>query len=282
MADTELLTLVEPDGHRTDTGRFAMLPVWLIPLVSPRALQVYVVLATYADYNSGECWPSHARIAEDVDTSAATVKRAVDELVRVGALEKRVRQNEDKSYSSNVYKVLRQKCTEVGSNLNPGQVTHEPRGGVTSELQTRTTSLTKTKERELLSEQKIPFDPVETKELVYEKIGAIKPKPTEWQQLFQAIIDACTMQLSDMTDTAKGEVGRAAKQIWDVGGRAEHIPLRAECYKQLMRKTMVTPSALAKHWPKCTPQKKSRKISYIPPNANEYSKNSHAKHDSHI
>lgn len=72
------------------------------------------------------------------------------------------------------------------------------------------------------------------------------------------------MQLSDMTDTAKGEVGRAAKQIWDVGGRAEHIPLRAECYKQLMRKTMVTPSALAKHWPKCTPQKVEEDLVHSP------------------
>lgn len=252
-----------PDYARSDTGQFAQVPIWLLPLVSSRAIQVYAALSAYADFESGECWPSHSRLAGDLKTSVTTIKRAINELVENNALLRHNRKKEDGSYSSNFYTVIRAK--EVGSKsddlsteMNPPPSKNDPRGGVINEPITITTSLTKTNERELRDAQKTIPD------LIYEPIGKIKPKSTEWQELFKAVCDACSMDLADMTKTAQGEVGAAAKQIWDVGGRSQDIALRAECYKVLFKKTVVTPSALAKHWPKCTPTKVEEDIANSP------------------
>lgn len=75
-------------GVRTDTGPFAIVPLWLIdPRTSPRAIQLYAILAgIYAD-RDGVAWPSRARLAADMGVrSLNTVDATLLELGGLGAV----------------------------------------------------------------------------------------------------------------------------------------------------------------------------------------------------
>jgi DNA-binding transcriptional MocR family regulator len=72
------------------TTRFATVPDWLIGKVSLSALGVYVALdrLTFPD---GKSSPSRREIAAKISVSETTVKKAVGELERAGAVERRER-----------------------------------------------------------------------------------------------------------------------------------------------------------------------------------------------
>lgn len=103
---------------------FAMIPEWVLDApISAQAVRLYCVLRRYADHG-GRCYPSRKRIAERMQVSAATVDRAVQELVDLGALVVRQRYNPDtREHTSNEYTVL--------SNLTVPLITDDetPSGG---------------------------------------------------------------------------------------------------------------------------------------------------------
>ena len=69
-----------------------------------RARTVYMYLKDRADLD-GRCWPGIKTIAADLGLSRSTVKRALDDLIRVGLLEKEPRWRENGSYTSNLYRL---------------------------------------------------------------------------------------------------------------------------------------------------------------------------------
>lgn len=70
-----------------------------------RARSVYMYLKDRAD-SDGRCWPAIKTIAADLGLSRSTVKRALDDLIRVGLLEKEPRWRENGSYTSNLYRLI--------------------------------------------------------------------------------------------------------------------------------------------------------------------------------
>ena len=72
--------------------------------LSRRAKLVYIYLKDHAD-KDGTCWPGINTIAAGVSLSRSTVKRALNDLVRAGLLEKSHRWRENGSLSSNLYHV---------------------------------------------------------------------------------------------------------------------------------------------------------------------------------
>lgn len=86
---------------------FAMIPEWVLDShISAQAVRLYCVLRRYAD-QGGRCYPSRKRIADRMNVSPATVDRAVQELVDLGALLVRQRWNpETREHTSNEYTVL--------------------------------------------------------------------------------------------------------------------------------------------------------------------------------
>lgn len=84
---------------------FAITPGYLARQASPTALKVYVALALRANHETGECWPSHALIAEDTGVSVRTVIRALNELVTIGAVERTHRKGETGDQTSNLYRL---------------------------------------------------------------------------------------------------------------------------------------------------------------------------------
>ena len=74
-------------------------------IVSPSARFVYMCLCKHADSTHQTCFPSLGRIAEIVGKSISTVKRAVRELCKYGAIERNPRFRKDGGQTSNLYKV---------------------------------------------------------------------------------------------------------------------------------------------------------------------------------
>jgi len=74
-------------------------------VVSPSARFVYMCLCKHADSTHQTCFPSLSRIAEIVGKSISTVKRAVRELCKYGAIERNPRFRKDGGQTSNLYKV---------------------------------------------------------------------------------------------------------------------------------------------------------------------------------
>lgn len=65
---------------------------------------VYIYLKDHAN-KEGTCWPGIKTIAAGVSLSRSTVKRALDDLVRAGLLEKSSRWRENGSLTSNLYRI---------------------------------------------------------------------------------------------------------------------------------------------------------------------------------
>lgn len=70
-----------------------------------RARAVYMYLKDHAD-GQGQCWPGIKTIASDLNLSRSTVKRALDDLCRMGLISKSPRWRENGSFSSNLYRLL--------------------------------------------------------------------------------------------------------------------------------------------------------------------------------
>lgn len=87
------------------TTGFAAVPRWLLTQhLSAHALAVYVVLSAHAA-RDGSCWPSQGRIAEIVGLSRPTVRKALDELRTVGAVEWISQTGDDGAQRSNLYRL---------------------------------------------------------------------------------------------------------------------------------------------------------------------------------
>lgn len=82
--------------------------------------------------------------------------------------------------------------------------------------------------------------------------GAAAPG-REWNELFDALITATGANPSETTQSAKGAVGKALKEIRDVCPdlTPAEINRRAANYRKRMPKMLLSASALAKHWAAC-------------------------------
>jgi DNA-binding transcriptional MocR family regulator len=82
---------------------FAIVPEWIVLAdISSNAIRLYALLNRFAN-SQGRAWPSRKTLADLMRTSTATVDRAKDELVTIGALEIEHRLNAAGDPSSNLY-----------------------------------------------------------------------------------------------------------------------------------------------------------------------------------
>ena len=72
--------------------------------LSPRAKAVLIYLKDHAN-KQGTCWSGINTIAAGVSLSRSTVKRALDDLVQAGLVQKSKQWRENGSLSSNLYQV---------------------------------------------------------------------------------------------------------------------------------------------------------------------------------
>ncbi len=72
--------------------------------LSHRAKAVYIYLKDRSN-KEGTCWPGIKTIAAGVSLSRSTVKRALDDLVKAGLVEKSSRWRENGGLTSNLYQI---------------------------------------------------------------------------------------------------------------------------------------------------------------------------------
>lgn len=88
-------------------GPFVIVPEWLIDAaVSARALQLYSVIATYADHTTGMAYPGRKALANRCGVSEDTIDRRKAELVEVGALKIEHVRSDDGMRSHCIYTVI--------------------------------------------------------------------------------------------------------------------------------------------------------------------------------
>ena len=68
-------------------------------------------------------------------------------------------------------------------------------------------------------------------------------------QLFDALVEVCQIDPKALTSSARGAANRAIKELREVGAEPEQIVQAARAYRTRYPGAVVTPSALAKHWP---------------------------------
>lgn len=114
------------------TEYFALIPEWVLHAdISANAIRLYGVLNRFAN-SRGHAWPSRKTIAELMRVSVATVDRAKDELVALGALTVEPRTTPSGDPSSNLY-ILHTTLSPVIEGL----LTREGRGLVTRDALNR-------------------------------------------------------------------------------------------------------------------------------------------------
>lgn len=119
--------------HEARDGRLRFVQIYHEDLAAlaelgPSSLLVYSFLAKYANYSTGQCFPSIDTLATDCNVSRNTVMKAIQKLSDAGliAVEK---ERTDHGYDRSIYTVLSKtdtpRCknwTEPGSNSGPGPV----------------------------------------------------------------------------------------------------------------------------------------------------------------
>ena len=74
-------------------------------------------------------------------------------------------------------------------------------------------------------------------------------KPTRERDLiFEAITEACGLDIDELTSSARGAANKAAKELREVGASPDGIHARAKVYRQKWADRELTPSALARHY----------------------------------
>jgi len=141
------------DHINTDL-RFSIIPEWILDAnVSDRAIRVYSILARYADNETLQAFPSRETIAKRAHCHWRSIDRAIEELIKLGAVTKAHRKNGD-SYQSNIYtlrRVLPQVSpgtdTAVSGVLTPQSVGTDTGGNltITTELEPENDSKNKAK-----------------------------------------------------------------------------------------------------------------------------------------
>ncbi len=85
-------------------------------IVSQSARFVYLCLCKHADNTNQTCFPSLNRIAQIVGKSLSTIKRAMRELCKYGAVERTPRFRKDGGQTSNLYKIVPCNFEEVSKS----------------------------------------------------------------------------------------------------------------------------------------------------------------------
>ena len=66
---------------------FTITPHWLLEILKPLEIMVYVALGQYADNKTKECWPSVSKLAKDVNRSRQSTITALQGLEEKGVIE---------------------------------------------------------------------------------------------------------------------------------------------------------------------------------------------------
>jgi hypothetical protein len=197
---------------------FAIVPVWLLTAdVSAQAVRIYGVLARLG-YKGQVPHPSHKDLAETARCSTATVRRALDELAALGAIEIKER-IDGRGRDSNGYLVKVNRPLLIGEQAG------------------------------LFTDEQAPRSPVSTPKEQEKDLEVEKPLAARRKQ--DPVWDGFVAWLArePETETERGAWNKAAKQLRDIGvDSADDVVRRGLLYGRRYPEAARTPNALVAHW----------------------------------
>jgi len=140
-------------------GPFSIVPEWVLDRgLSPTALKLYIVMARFADWNTGMAFPSRETLGQRMSCSLKTIDRAVIELVNAECVAKISRGR----YASALYKVFQTdprgtKLSSEWTDLTPEQTDMSSEGTDLSSRLDMDDHLTITNEQEPLEQEPINY-----------------------------------------------------------------------------------------------------------------------------
>lgn len=221
---------------------FAIVPEWVAFCGVPRAVQVYAVLARFAN-SEGVAWPGRNTIAQLANCSADTVDRTLDVLQEMGAVTVERRPLEDGSWQTNRYTLhfsappagWKSRVAEDGSEQIDGVVAPARRGSRTSAETPSRTSAELT--RPIENESQEPLAPATAQASDYwdalEQVFGYRPVNSSSERSLWGSIVKLVQETGDPPD----EIIRRAS-LWVVG----------EVWAGHQRQPKLTPGALKKHY----------------------------------
>lgn len=206
--------------------QYARVPIELVGLVDANAIALYVVLGRYAHRATGRCWPSNPELAERMDASEATVRRALTQLVQAGAVEREGRQRRVLTVVPLERLTLTVERKDEGSIAHLCTVFRSPvSDGTTANEPEHTTSL-----RDAVTEQEVD----EVKSADEEPMFEVERLPDPQRPTAQACV-AAFMDAYGTEPIGRGAVGRLAqrfKQLSETYPRDELIAAAQDLGRQ--------------------------------------------------
>jgi DNA-binding transcriptional regulator YhcF (GntR family) len=132
----------------TQMGPFSIVPEWLLDRgLSSTALKLYIVLARFADWETGIAFPSRDTLADRIGATPKTIDRLVKELVDAECIEKHSRGR----YASAKYRVFQ--VDPRGTKMSSEETEMSGEGTKMSEREDKNVHLTITTEQEPLKQK---------------------------------------------------------------------------------------------------------------------------------
>jgi hypothetical protein len=121
---------------------FAIVPEYVILAnISANAVRLFAILNRYAN-KKGQAWPSRKTLAQLMEISVATVDRAKDELISIGALTVEHRTGPNGDPTSNIYTLVMSSPMRRGSPTDGG--TGSPTNDALTKANVKQSQLAKT------------------------------------------------------------------------------------------------------------------------------------------
>lgn len=206
-----------------EKAQFAMIPKEVIGACSHRALQIYAALAVYRNYKTSVCTPSVNTLANNLNVSASTVKRGLEELCEIGLIEKRARYKDHGGKNSCQYRLL------------TPWVKNEPSPAVSSDRSVESNN-------EVRDRTQLTYKQEETND------KNINDTFSKFEELFQAVCDATQIERSTISPGQKKDVDKSVKAFISKQETPDEILRRSTLMRSSWSKGKVTPKSLLNNW----------------------------------
>ena len=214
--------MTESNAKLDTDVRWAQVPEWVVTApISDRAVRLYALLARRANGDS-QAFPSRKYLAVNMHCSSKSVDRAMEELLGIGAVTKQ-RQFQDSRQTVNLYTLRAMGGTGVSRGGDTGDEGEGDTGVAQNEShknESHRTSLA----------------------------AAPQESSKKKDELFEAVAVACGIDWRTLTQSGRGPLNRAVKELRDIGVTADQVGGRAAAYKKQYPDAPLTPMALTKHW----------------------------------
>jgi hypothetical protein len=217
---------------------------------------VLLALADHANDEGEHVYPSVARLVSKTSLSERTVQRRLKDLKTLGLIEtvREATNRRPAEYRIRGDRLTPQASLGVSTGHPQGRQADTPRGAnVTPEPSVEPSS---NRQRASRARASAPTSPA----VVAGFIEPTKPKRPD-QLMFEAVCEATGIDWTEgVPSSLRGSVNAAVKSLLDCGATPDEVPIRAAVYPLHFGDAALTPSSLAKWWPKLktAPRKQTR------------------------